>query len=372
IAHRGFVKAVAFGDYNNDGRLDLYVSCLGQPNALYRNDGPQAAPAKQSNSHQVPAWRFTDVAAQAGVQQPLFSFPTWFWDYDNDGWQDILVFGYRWRNVGDVAADYLGLPHPAERPRLYHNNRDGTFRDVTKQAGLDTVLMTMGSNYGDLDNDGWLDFYAGTGTPNMRALVPNRMFRNHAGTGFGDVTSAGGFGHLQKGHGIAFTDLDNDGDQDIYEVLGGAYTGDTFQNVLFENPGNDNHWITLKLVGTRSSRDALGARMRLRLETDAGERIVYATVTTGGSFGSGSLQQEIGLGQATAITAIEIYWPSSGISQTLSNLPMDRAYQIKEGLDRPYPLDLARYDLSNDTQASAAHPHNHHTTSGSASLTDPG
>ncbi|MFQ5492395.1 MAG: FG-GAP repeat domain-containing protein, partial [Phycisphaerae bacterium] len=120
IAHRGFVKAVAFGDYNNDGRLDLYVSCRGQPNALYRNDGPQTAPASESRRRQAPAWRFTDVAAQAGVQQPLYSFPTWFWDYDNDGWQDLLVFGYRWRNVGDVAADYLGLPHPAERPRLYH------------------------------------------------------------------------------------------------------------------------------------------------------------------------------------------------------------------------------------------------------------
>ena len=82
----------------------------------------------------------------------------------------------------------------------------------------------MGANFGDLDNDGFLDLYVGTGAPDLNTLVPNRMFRNAGGRVFQDVTTSGGFGHLQKGHGIAFGDLDNDGDQDIYEVIGGWFT----------------------------------------------------------------------------------------------------------------------------------------------------
>ena len=81
----------------------------------------------------------------------------------------------------------------------------------------------MGANFGDLDNDGFLDFYLGTGSPEYDSLMPNLMFRNREGKMFADVTTAGGFGHLQKGHGIAFADFDNDGDQDVFAELGGAY-----------------------------------------------------------------------------------------------------------------------------------------------------
>jgi hypothetical protein len=108
---------------------------------------------------------------------------------------------------------------------------------VTGAAKLDRVLHAMGSGFGDLDNDGWLDFYLGTGDPDLLTLIPNRMFRNAGGTHFQDVTTSGGFGHLQKGHGVSFADLDNDGDQDVHEDLGGAVTGDVYPNVLFENPG---------------------------------------------------------------------------------------------------------------------------------------
>src|SRR5205823_12826185 len=155
--------------------------------------------------------------------------------------------------VGDIAADYLGVPNQAELPRLYHNNHDGTFTDVTRAARLDKVLHGMGSNFGDLDNDGFLDFYLGTGNPDLSTLIPNRMFRNNEGKFFQDVTTSGGFGHLQKGHGVAFADLDNDGDQDILANLGGAYTGDIYRKALFENPGNSNRWLKLKLVGLQSN-----------------------------------------------------------------------------------------------------------------------
>ncbi|HMC82182.1 MAG TPA: VCBS repeat-containing protein, partial [Candidatus Polarisedimenticolia bacterium] len=227
LAVTGLVKAVASGDYNNDGRPDVYISRMGDPNLLFRNDGPKGS----ASSSQCP-WTFTDVSAAAGVTEPIYSFPAWFFDYDNDGWLDIFVSGYQFRGPADVLSDYLGLPYNAERPRLYHNNHDGTFGDVTRAAGLFHVVQTMGSNFGDLDNDGWLDIYLGTGDPNLGSLIPNRMFRNAEGKFFQDVTTAAGVGHLQKGHAVSFADFDGDGDQDIYEVMGGAYEGDHYRNAL--------------------------------------------------------------------------------------------------------------------------------------------
>ena len=212
-----YVKGVACADYDNDGRPDLYLSCLDGPNLLFHNDGPSTVPGR---------WKFTEGARRAGVTEPIHSFATWFFDFDNDGWEDLFVSGYSIRNVGDIAADYLGLPHGGELPRLYHNNHDGTFTDVTAAAHLNHVCHTMGCNFGDLDNDGWLDFYLGTGDPELSTLVPNRMFRNAGGKFFQEVTSATDTGHLQKGHGVAFADLDNDGDQDNYAVIGGAFSGD--------------------------------------------------------------------------------------------------------------------------------------------------
>jgi hypothetical protein len=349
VAHVAMVKGVAWGDYNNDGRLDLYLSCLGAPNVLFRNEGPSQASA---GSFQSAEWRFTDATASAGVSEPLRSFPTWFWDYDNDGWEDLLVAPFSVfmeESLNQVAADYLGLPNDGETPRLYRNNRDGTFVDVTAAARLDKVMLVMGANFGDLDNDGFPDCYFGTGDPYLTTLVPNRMFRNSGGRVFQDVTTAGGFGHLQKGHGIAFADLDNDGDQDIYAVMGGAYEGDVFQKALFENPGFGNRWITLRLEGVRSNRSAIGARIRVTVDTGAGERDIHATVSTGGSFGSQSLQQEIGLGQAAAIKAVEIRWPATGITQTFRDVPMDRFMRIREGDQQPQVLTLGQFDLSRGT-----------------------
>jgi hypothetical protein len=197
---------------------------------------------------------------------------------------------------------------------------------------LDRVLVTMGSNYGDLDNDGWPDIYLGTGDPVLTSLMPNRMFRNGEGRFFQDVTTAGGFGHLQKGHGIAFGDIDNDGDQDVFAVLGGAYEGDTFQTALFENPGNTNHWLTLILHGTKSNRDALGARIELELVRPGGTRVVHGTVSSGGSFGANSLQQELGLGDAQAIRSIKIRWPLPDRPvQSLTNVPLDSVVRVREG-----------------------------------------
>jgi len=330
----GYVKGVAWGDINNDGRMDLYVSVYDAPNKLFRNEG----------ADEDAQWRFTEIGAAAGVQAPMESFPTWFWDYDNDGWLDLFVSGWR-ASAGDVAAEYLGRSPDAEMPRLYRNDRDGTFTDVTEEARLDRVLYSMGSNFGDLDNDGWLDFYVGTGDPDFRSLIPSRMFRNAGGTRFQEVTAAGGFGHLQKGHAISFADFDHDGDQDIHAVMGGAFQGDVFHNVLFENPGHDNHWITLRLEGTRSNRSAMGARIQLTVAAGDTTRMIHRTVSTGGSFGASSLQQEIGLGPADALRAIAITWPS-GAEQQFTDVAMDQIVRVREGDESITPVEVESFTLA--------------------------
>jgi hypothetical protein len=314
LANLGFVKGAAWGDYDNDGRLDLYVSRMGEANSLFRNEGA----------------RFRDVASPAGVAEPVHSFATWFWDYNNDGWLDLFVAPYQAERLGDIAAIYLGLPAASERARLYRNNRDGTFTDVTQGANLDRVVVVMGANYGDLDNDGWPDVYLGTGEPDYRALLPNRMFRNAEGRWFQDVTTSGGFGHLQKGHGISFGDIDNDGDQDIFAKMGGAYEGDAFRSTLFLNPGHGNRWLTLVLEGVRANRKAIGARIRVQ----AGGREIHHLVGSGGSFGANSLQAEIGLGEADAIESVEVRWPGGGV-QNFAGMQPNCVYHLREGDAKP-------------------------------------
>ena len=225
LARAGYVKGVAWGDYDNDGDPDLYLSRMDAGNLLYRNDGPQ--PSTGEGAEGKPSWRFVEVSRQAGVGEPRKSFATWFWDYDNDGWQDLFVAGYSLKpdfsgSLEEAVKAFLGLPHQGEFSRLFRNNGDGTFRDVSREAGLERALLTMGANFGDLDNDGFPDCYLGTGEPDLRTLIPNQMFRNRQGKVFQNVTTSGGFGHLQKGHGVSFGDIDNDGDQDIYTVMGGV------------------------------------------------------------------------------------------------------------------------------------------------------
>jgi hypothetical protein len=332
-----FVKGVACADYDNDGRPDLYLSVREGSNILLHNDGPDASGQ----------WRFSDVTAKSGLKiEPNMCFGSFFFDYDNDGWEDLLAFGFDLPNgVADVAADYLGLQNPGAKTKVYHNNKDGTFSDATQAMRLNRICHTMGHNYGDLDNDGWLDFYCGTGDPDLQTIIPNRMFRNAEGKRFQDVTTATGTGHLQKGHAVAFADLDDDGAQDVYISLGGAYNGDGARNALFLNPGNANHWVKLKLVGEKANRPAIGARLTVNLKTPDGPRKLYRTVSSGGSFGSNPLRQELGLGNATAISFVEIRWPGSDQRQLITGLELNRSYEIHEGKDSPIALKVNRVHL---------------------------
>ena len=320
-----FGKGVAWGDYDDDGLPDLYVSNLAQGNRLYHNRGDG---------------RFVDVAAVLRVTEPTAAFACWFWDYDNDGRLDLWV-NPNGATLSEVIRDQLGRPTTGERPRLYRNvGPTEPFRNVTAELGLDRVVLPMGSNFGDLDNDGFLDIYLGTGRPSYAYLMPNVLLKNDGGRRFEDVTAVTGTGHLQKGHGVAFADWDRDGDADIFLEAGGAAPGDRAHNVLFQNPGYGHHWLTVKLVGTRTNRAALGAKIRVDLPGPDGAVVSrYRTITAGSSFGGNPLACTVGLGQAKVVRALEVSWPTSRTRQTFRDVPIDHAIEIREGREDFRVLD---------------------------------
>ncbi|MCC6589093.1 MAG: CRTAC1 family protein [Bryobacterales bacterium] len=324
VARSAFTKGSAAADYDNDGLPDLYVSNFGEANFLYHNNGDGT---------------FTEVAGSLGVTKPDYSFPVWFMDYDNDGWQDLFVSGYV-QSLADVARGYLSQPVQGETFKVYRNLK-GRFADVTREVGMARNALTMGCNFGDFDNDGYLDFYLGTGAPSYGALVPNLLFRNMKGKLFQDVTYSAGVGHLQKGHGIAFADLDNDGDQDLFLHSGGAVPGDSYANALFANPGNRNGWVEVKVAGMKTNRAAIGTRLRLTL-TDGRE--LHRVINTGTSFGTSPLQQHIGLGTA-GVRSLVVYWPTSKTTQTFQNVTPNQAIEITEGKPTLRPLVRRRFDL---------------------------
>ena len=158
-----------------------------------------------------------------------------------------------------------------------------------------------------------------------------RMYRNQRGKRFADVTTRSGFGQLQKGHGVVFADFDNDGGQDIFEQMGGFYLGDRYFDALYENPGFGNRWIGVQLVGDRSNRSAIGARIRVEVIEGSATRSNYKHINSGGIFGANPLWQSIGLGKASSIEKLEVYWPTTGKTQTVEDVPMDRFIKIEEG-----------------------------------------
>jgi hypothetical protein len=350
----GFVKGATWGDYNNDGRPDLYLSTMSGRSFLFRNDGP-ADPA-----HPDPAnWKFTDVTVQAGLAGKRFTFPTWFFDYDNDGWLDIFAGGFATASTEDYGAFEFGLPNHGEVSHLFHNNRDGTFTEVPHAGGLDRAITVMAANFGDLDNDGWLDVYLGLGDSYYESLLPKRMFRNDRGRYFQDVTWAGDFGNLQKGHGISFADIENNGSEDVFEELGGAYPGDRFVPVLYKNPGHGNHWISLKLEGVKTNRAAFGARIRVTILENGVERSIYRAVGSTSSFGGNPMREHIGVGKAAVVKEMEIWWPVPGERQHFKNVAVDRNYRVVQGRDLLEPVVLKEFEIGKTKIAEPLHDQSH-------------
>lgn len=316
IDRTAFSKAVVSIDYDQDGYPDFFVSNFNGPDFLYHNNGDRT---------------FTEVSRSAGIDSPWMSFGTWFFDYDNDGWPDLFVTGY-YMSLEEVARSYMGLPRKGETLKLYKNLGNGKFRDVTVETGLDRVFMPMGANFGDIDNDGYPDIYLAVGNPSFACLMPNVLLHNQNGKRFVDITASSGTGALAKGHGVAFADLNNSGDEDIFVVMGGPIPGDSYTSRLFRNPGqHGNDWITVRLVGVKSNRSAIGARIAVTVDNEGnGRRTIWKTVGSGGSFGASPLQQHIGLGKSARIEKIEVWWPASKTKQTFSGVAANQFVEIKE------------------------------------------
>ena len=165
--------------------------------------------------------------------------------------------------------------------------------------------------------------YVGTGWRAYSGLVPNRMLKNVEGRRFEDVTMSSGTGHLQNGQGVSFADWDCDGDLDLFVETGGAVPGNRSHNLLFRNPGHDNHWLKVRLVGTRTNRAALGAKVRVETELkDGRKRSIVRTVGQNSSFGGNSLLQSIGLHDATRVAELTVTWPTSRTTQTFRDIAL--------------------------------------------------
>jgi hypothetical protein len=174
------------------------------------------------------------------------------------------------------------------------------------------------------------------------------MYWNRRGETFADVSEAGGFGNLQKGHGVVFADLDNDGDQDVFEEMGGAYPGDGFLNLLFVNPGFGNHWLRVSLVGTRSDRFGIGAHIRATFREGGVTRSTQRVVSSSGSFGANPFTQHLGLGSAEQVDELVITWPTTGKRQTFYGVAADVHVQITEDAESYRIVPERSYRLGSD------------------------
>jgi hypothetical protein len=439
IGMSGFGMGACAADYDNDGRVDLYVTSFG-PNVLYRNAG---------------SGRFVDVTPTAGVGTPLWSASCAFGDIDNDGDADLYVTHYvdfdpvdNHKFCGDEAEGGRVYCHPnvynGLSDILYRNNGDGTFSDVSREAGIySTEGKGLGVVFGDYDDDGWVDIYVandsvrnflyhnqGDGTFVDEALVagvafgPNGMplagmgtdlgdvdgdgledffvtnlslqthnlYRNLGGGIFDEITARSGVGMATRpfvGFGTAFLDFDNDADLDlavangdVVDNIAAYYPDRTYpqRNLLLENTGggafrdlgedagegfalvkvsralavgdldNDgdldlvivnngqtadvllneqegNHALILRMVGTRSSRDGIGARLRAWV----GDAVMVREVRAGSSYlGQNDLRVHFGTGSSSVVDRIEVRWPS-GIVDVLEEIAADQIVTVVEG-----------------------------------------
>jgi enediyne biosynthesis protein E4 len=310
-AIRGKGMGVAFADYDHDGFTDVFVANDNAPNILFHNLGGK---------------KFEEVALRTGVAYPesgayVSGMGADFRDIDNDGWDDIWVTAFD----GDTF------------PLFKNRGVAGDFAEITAVSGVAGVTRSMsGWSNGifDFDNDGWKDLLAvrGHAMDNLAQMSlrgpeePNTVLRNLANGKFADVSAGAGaaFVSPQPHRGAAFGDLDNDGRIDaVVSVLNGK--AQYFHNI---SPGG-NHWILVKLVGTKSNRMGLGAQVRI--STDDG-RVQYNHATTSTGYAASSDPRvHFGLGSATVIKEMEITWPSR-IHQILRNVPADRILTITEPL----------------------------------------
>jgi hypothetical protein len=309
-ASLGKAWGVVAADINNDGLMDLFVGNDTAPNFLFMNQGKG---------------RFEDNGVLAGVAYNPFGAARSGMgvdaaDYNQDGWLDLFV---------------ANVDH--EMYSLYRNNRDGTFTDASVPAGIGPTTSMMsgwGLKFFDYNNDGDLDLLLCNGHPDLtiqahhpdlRYREPLLLFQGN-GRSWTNVSAQCGpaFATSIAGRGLALGDFDNDGAVDALVTI-----NDGVPMLLRNNAGRQNHWLGLKLVGTKSNIDAIGARITYQ----AGDLLRHRTKVGGGSYlSSHDPRMVLGLGSRTHIDWLEVQWPQpSGKTERFTGLPVDRYITLTEG-----------------------------------------
>ena len=295
----------AFADYNNDGFPDIFcANTQGQrplKDILLKNNGDGT---------------FTNVSRQAGIFRLVNGRAIAWGDYDNDGDLDLFI-----SRGADIAV----------RQTFYRNNGDGTFTDVTDEAGFGSISNNRAAAWGDYDNDGFLDLYVVDSGSDPEGKGPNYLYRNNQDGTFTDVASSAGVEDLvmSRGRGAAWGDYDSDGFLDLFVTNG--EDGSQFvegPQILYHNEGNDNSWLKIKLVGTASNRQGLGAKVTIQI----GQTIQYreANGAEGHFLSQGAGPLHFGLGQATVVDQITVKWPG-GLNQILTNIAANQEITVTEG-----------------------------------------
>jgi enediyne biosynthesis protein E4 len=309
--YKGRGMGIAFGDYDQDGFLDVYVANDKLPSFLLHN--------RQDGT-------FEDVALLAGVSLPeagqdVSAMGVDFRDYDNDGRPDIHV------------TALAGESFP-----LYRNMGQGLFQDVTYRSGL-RPLVAVRSGWGnglfDFDDDGWKDLFTADAHVNdaIEKLSKDTYLQSNAlflAAGDGTFTDASAPSGLDAGpprahRGAAFGDLDQDGRVDVVVTALGAPAE------LWHNETIDaGHWLDIHLVGTRSNRDGIGAVVKIVAKGDPRWHEQWNVMTSAVGYASSSAGPvHFGTGQATVLDIVEIRWPS-GTVQTLKDVPADQVLSVRE------------------------------------------
>jgi hypothetical protein len=299
--------SVGAADYDNDGWPDLFVANDGVEAYLYRNQHGK---------------RFEEIGVPSGMAYSaggrlMAAMCISLGDYDNDGWLDLYI------------SDFQG-----SSDHLWHNDAKGNFDEVSDELGVTAPtqhVLSFGGGFFDYDNDGWLDLFIANGhvypeieqaSPGTHYKQVNSLFHNEAGQRFAETGSLTGIETQapHAGRGVAFLDFDNDGFVDVLV----ANNGDP--PLLLKNSRNGNHFINFKLVGTKSNRDAMGARIRVVSNGVSQIR----EIAGGGSYLSQSdLRANFGLGKSTTAQMVEIHWPS-GQTQVFHDVRADKFYIVHE------------------------------------------
>ena len=280
------------------------------------------------------------MAQPLGVDKPLMSFPTWFFDYDNDGWLDLFVASFV-PSVTEVVRGVIGLPPQAETMKLYRNDGRGGFDDVTAATGLTRVVPAMGANFGDIDNDGFLDMYLGTGAPSYAALVPNVMFRNHGGRRFASTSRRPAApATCRRATASRSATSTATATTTCWLTWAGSCpatrTGRRSSGI--RAAGTARSVCVWSAARATAPPSALGSLHSYR-QPDGTLAERHRVVTSGGSFGASAYLQRIGLGPAASVERLDVLWPASGLRQSFAAIAAGQTIEIRENVAAYRRLD---------------------------------